>query len=666
MTFLRLTMHNFGPFKDTHTVDLSPIEGKNIIVIGGMNGAGKTTILSAIRLVLLGKLSNKQISNSKSYHNTLQGFINNNTSSEQTWIELDFEMFQESKKKYRIRRSWNCISIKNVEEEFSFFSIETNPQGKVELKNLLVDAMNWYGNIENFFPPKISELFLFDGERIEEMADPRNTSTILSSAIEILFGEGLIKQLERDLKFLYKELLQEQANISSDINFKNSIIKFENTENEVLNKKNEISKNQEKITDLSIKESSTRENLRILGGEYFHKKEDFEHELKLINESLATLNNKMIQLMNLELPYNFQYSQCDSIIKNSENTISNETINTVEKHLKKRDKHIINRFKTESLPQNTIDILKQILLDTPLVFSKTPSYFNHQETIEAKRLLTLAPEIGIQYKAIILDYKKCNDKKQIICDKLSQLPAAEIAQPLIDQLNTINTLIEEINTNTSLLNLELNIIISSYNETKRQLIQYADDYKNNLEKSEELTRMQQRIKEVTTILSHFKKEIITNRVNNIRNTSLEMFNQLHRKSGFIKDIVIDPSTLELNLLNSMNQPLDISQLSAGERQIMATSLLWSIAKSSGQILPFVIDTPLGRLDSIHRENLVKYFFPFASHQVILLSTDEEIQAKDYHILKEYICHEYGIRYNNESASSYITTEYPFKMNKEVQ
>jgi len=85
-------------------------------------------------------------------------------------------------------------------------------------------------------------------------------------------------------------------------------------------------------------------------------------------------------------------------------------------------------------------------------------------------------------------------------------------------------------------------------------------------------------------------------------------------------------------------------LSKGEKQMFATAVLWALAKTSGKPLPFMIDTPLARLDVEHRSNLVERFFPLASHQVIIFSTDSEIGAETYQKLYPYITRSYSMQY----------------------
>ena len=93
-------------------------------------------------------------------------------------------------------------------------------------------------------------------------------------------------------------------------------------------------------------------------------------------------------------------------------------------------------------------------------------------------------------------------------------------------------------------------------------------------------------------------------------------------------------------------------MSAGEKQLLAISLLWGLARVSEKHLPVAIDTPLARLDSSHRQNLIERYFPTASHQVILLSTDTEIGKAEVEFVKRKKCHRqrvcFGLQFPRKS------------------
>ena len=120
---------------------------------------------------------------------------------------------------------------------------------------------------------------------------------------------------------------------------------------------------------------------------------------------------------------------------------------------------------------------------------------------------------------------------------------------------------------------------------------------------------------------------------------------------------IDAETFELTLYDEYDSTLDVDTLSAGERQIIATSIIWALSQASSICYPTVIDTPLGRLDSSHRKALCSGYFPNASNQVILLSTDEEIIGPYYSIIDDHCSNKLTLRYDGETRSSRIEAGY---------
>jgi DNA sulfur modification protein DndD len=125
----------------------------------------------------------------------------------------------------------------------------------------------------------------------------------------------------------------------------------------------------------------------------------------------------------------------------------------------------------------------------------------------------------------------------------------------------------------------------------------------------------------------------------------EALRQLLRKDSLITAVTIDPATNTVELTGHDSRMLPAQELSAGERQLLAVALLWGLARASGQPLPVMIDTPLGRLDGSHRQHLLDRYFPYASHQVILLATDTEIDEEAYERLRPHVGRAYRLEFD---------------------
>jgi DNA sulfur modification protein DndD len=154
-----------------------------------------------------------------------------------------------------------------------------------------------------------------------------------------------------------------------------------------------------------------------------------------------------------------------------------------------------------------------------------------------------------------------------------------------------------------------------------------------------------------TTLQKFKEALIDKYIDSIEIGITECFKQLLRKANTNHHFKIDKATFKLTVQLDNNEVIPATSLSAGERQILAVSILWALAKASGKILPTVIDTPLARLDGPHRTKFVENYFPHASKQVLIFSTDEEVNGKHYDALKPFISEEYKINYDEINKTS---------------
>jgi DNA sulfur modification protein DndD len=158
-------------------------------------------------------------------------------------------------------------------------------------------------------------------------------------------------------------------------------------------------------------------------------------------------------------------------------------------------------------------------------------------------------------------------------------------------------------------------------------------------------------------LTGLKTEATRRHLDRICSLVLDSLRQLMRKENLITEISIDPATCAVELRGAAGQQLAPEQLSVGERQMLAVALLWGLARASGQPLPVIIDTPLGRLDSEHRQHLLTRYFPHASHQVVLLSTDTEIDADTWRQLAPHTGLSYRLDFDPDAGATTVRTGY---------
>ena len=151
----------------------------------------------------------------------------------------------------------------------------------------------------------------------------------------------------------------------------------------------------------------------------------------------------------------------------------------------------------------------------------------------------------------------------------------------------------------------------------------------------------------------FRKSVINRHVKRIEALVLRSYQQLLHKTSLVAHLTIDPDNFDITLYGKDGHQLEPARFSAGERQLLGVALLWGLARASGRPLPTAIDTPLGRLDTAHRSHLVERYFPFASHQVLLLSTDEEITGDYLKKLKPWIGRRYQLEFDDDTGSTQV-------------
>ena len=197
--------------------------------------------------------------------------------------------------------------------------------------------------------------------------------------------------------------------------------------------------------------------------------------------------------------------------------------------------------------------------------------------------------------------------------------------------------------------LRINQQISNH---ERDLQKYGE----SILADEDVTRFIDYSGRIVQSLKAFREIKLQQHIELLETTITEAFKTLVRKRSLLDRITIDSNTFSLEIHDSSGRIKPASSLSAAERQLLSVAMLWGLARASGRVLPIVIDTPLGRLDSKHRHQLITKYFPEAGPQTIILSTDEEVIGNYYKTFKPYIGKQYLCSENKKESGTGIIKE----------
>ncbi len=243
---------------------------------------------------------------------------------------------------------------------------------------------------------------------------------------------------------------------------------------------------------------------------------------------------------------------------------------------------------------------------------------------------------------------------------VNKIPTDDQIKPLVDKQS-------ELKKNKIALQTKINVLqdeVSPLNGIKNQkgiaLRQLYNTKMNQELENMDKQRFVEYSEKIKNVISSFHVKALNHHIFKLEKLILDCFKKLHSKKNFVSKIKIDTNTYELKTFDRKNKEIDTNKLSAGERQLLAVAILWGLAKASTNAAPTIIDTPLGRLDSKHRKNLVEqYCKPQAGEQIILLSTDEEFNQKYLKKINPYLSRSYLIAYDQNNNGSKVQEGYFF-------
>lgn len=669
MLLRKIVLENYGLYSGKVEFDLIPRKKykkeRPIILLGGKNGTGKTTLLDAIRLVLYGKaVLGTRVSQSE-YESFLRRQIHRGRDAllsptyARVAIEFDHIVVGE-RTTYFAERSWTQREGKRVQE---FLRILNN--GKL-IEDVTPDF--WQGFVEEIIPERLSQLFFFDGEKIKSIAEDKGGSRVLADSIKTLLGLDIVERLKADLS-IYSTREAKNAIATGDKKaWQKTEREITRLDQEIELKRNELAHNRTTIDGI-LADIRKRENRLHREGHVFAAKRDKLKNARLRFESSIEELEGQIRT---ECEKTYPFALCPSIIDllRTQMQKENELIRwlLVRNELEDLQDKIIANLSAKEKKLGKITTEKVTKLVRAAVKSRID---NSAQLKDVKEIYGFSESDSQQILNWVDDGKKRSlsrvkkagsgldsalSKLRKVVRELEKCPDEAQVQPIFDELSLLNHRLRKYQQKDKQLQDEIRKKEFDLKSLQRDLKRHIDRQMASDTTAARLTL----VKNIQATLHIYLKKLTAKKIGQLRFTVAEGFNILSNKDDIIKKIDIDPETFAVTLYDRAGKTTPKESLSSGEKQLLAVAMLWGLAKTSGRPLPAIIDTPLGRLDSEHRRNLIDNYFPYVSHQVILLSTDTEVDQKLYIKLSPNISHCYHLKYDQESGSTKPIEEYFFR------
>lgn len=644
-----IVLQDFGLYAGKQVFNLRPASPKRpIVLIGGLNGGGKTTLLDALQLALYGKLAQCSNRGDLAYDEFLARSVHRK-SAEAAAIEVTFSHTAAgTKHSFHVRRAWTSRERRERLEVYRDGGLDP----------VLTDE--WADHIEGILPLRLSRFFFFDGEKIESLADLEKSADVLSTTIRSLLGLDVVDLVTADLQVLERRKRAEQksepekeqlARIDADL------AALRERQEELVQKRATA----QNALDRAAKRYRTAEaRYEQLGGKAFEKRKEIEGKKHAKEERLGVLEEELREIAAQVAPLMLVTDLLEMAVADAEAERASAQAENIGEILEGRDKKSVEAARKAGAPDDVVRALREFLSEDRARRQRAARGERYLElTTEGHAALAsvvalLGDETKARIRQLIAQADRLEQEIDGLDRKLERAPKEEdaIAKAAAERADAkqafeqAERLIRDIDDEAERVGRDL-ITMTRKKETALE---------NSVEE-ERSALMIARSEQMRRAFGRFRDKVVRHHVQRLEELILDSFQQILRKKSLIGGLRIEPSTFGLTLIGTDGQTLSPERLSAGERQLLAISTIWGLARASGRPLPVVIDTPLGRLDSAHRKLLVERYFPKASHQVILLSTDEEIDSGLYKELEPFIARTYRLDYDDRSGSTKIVPGY---------
>ncbi|OUR93977.1 DNA sulfur modification protein DndD [Flavobacteriales bacterium 34_180_T64] len=694
MKLSNIEINNFRQYYNTVNIDLTTNSEQNIIVIGGRNGYGKTNLLLSIVWCLYGeKISQiddnfkKEIQKEKNYSSFMQQSINWTAKKENkntfsvsivvSEIELpDLKKLNSNSESVIITRTFNVTSMN---EKLSI----SDPISNIEIFDDEADKINFINDY--IIPIDAAKFVFFDAEKISEIANLsiKEEGSFINDALGKILGLDTYVTLIEDVEFYINNLKKEGAtkNLQEEIVDKEKAIELSDIDIEKFEEENA-----EKLKEIDDLKKTVRQYNNLISLHSKQGNSTFDRESILLE--IEKLKTKEFELSE-------RFNELSEIIPLAILTGKLEEVN---EHLEVQEK---NELSQNSSKENSEKIENFI----ELLFNKPPEPDNSTMSLKDKLFyFEKAQNLGSKlfnnkgdFQELEFEHDLNNAEKNLVSDAINLVnsQSKDLFEATIEEFNEARIKLSELNKTLNKVDADLEdeliLDYSSKKETadynitennrkigvnnqqitklKSDIIRLNQQLSVLVKKVDINAQNKLKIKEsqkFIDVLNSFLEEQKSNHKDSLEKTILNELKILMHKLGseeniskFIEDVKVtilaSGQGMKITLLDQDDNEIRKESLSSGEKQIYISALIKAILNESIKSLPIFIDTPLGRLDEEHRDNITKKYYPALSEQVVLFSTNSEITPKRYKDISDNISKSYLLF--NDGANTNLKNGY---------
>lgn len=677
MKINKIKFQNFRIYKGENEILLTPTASKNISIIAGKNGFGKTTFLTSLIWVFYGKMMSevedkykKDIKNAGGYDKFIKTLLNRE-------VKNDYETDGKINPIFSIEIELKDILIPSIPCKSVVIKRSYNHKTDIEELNIKIDGIEneltkevgFEVFINDFILPReIAKFFFFDAEKIVSLAEAKSKSELknLSKAYSEVLGIKKYEDLKRNLETLLTKL---RRNGASQVE-QTKLFELTNTEAELselidFNQEKQVNIDREitnhKLNSDSIQEKLIREGNGITLEELQKMKSERDH----LKQESTEIKNKLKKIMDiaplviggkkiLKLKEQLEFEQ------NSKNNIVDESalfeeLNSFSSILLKKlerlnlDSNV--KSKVEEALQQTIsekETIKKSILSGKVLLDFTSEQFRNFDAV----FNNIKVAFSSQFNSVVQEEKNNRIYLSKIYQQIKQAEARKdnpLAKKLREEKKEAEDKITVLTLNKGKLIEEYNNLNTRLTSTRKVLSEYEKNFKLVETDQKKFEVTEKLLLKINTIIQKIKED----KKFSLQKSIMLGLKKIMHKNDFIFNVrvnVVD-DVMDIDLLGKNDEIIDKDSLSKGEQQLYATALLKALVDESGIKFPVFIDSPLQKFDKYHSKNIIKEFYPSISEQVVLFPLlEKELSELEYDYLKPNVNKVFVIENHNNGSS----------------